>query len=204
MSRIRHSAKLLLVMACLLVGWAPISQGLIVTLSAFTTYALTGPSGAPLAEGSVVMIIGSLDSTPDPMAEWGGALIADSTTGDDIFIGVAYVLDDGTISAGGFKYDSSMVNYLYLRFFDTTSYPIWSGTNAWGTTDVWGVTNQFQFVSLDFAPDHPYGVGHTNLFVIIPEAGTGNYMLMALLLGAGWGLYGAKKGRHAKVRIRSR
>lgn len=200
---VHYRRSLLLGVVFLFLGWIPISQGLIVTLSAYTSYSLYGPDGVtPLAEGSIVMIIGSLDSTPDPMFPWAGGYVAQSTTGDDVFIGIAYVLDDGTISAGGFKYDSTMVNYLYLRFFDTTLSPI-QGTFAWGTTDVWWVTNQFQFVNLDFAPDHGYQVGHTNLFVIIPEADTRNYMMLAMVLGMGWGLYGVKRGKEARVHIKS-
>ena len=172
----------------------PASKALIVTLSATTSFALTGPNGSALQEGSVVMIIGSFDSVAGPMVPYGTNLLSYTVTGDDVFVGLAYVLDDGTIDAGGFKYDSTLVNYLYLRFFDATNYPV-EGYHAWGTTDVWGVTNTFQYVDLDFAPQHGYGVGHTNYFVVIPEADTRNLYGMASMLALVWAGYGLLKGK---------
>ncbi|HBA83693.1 MAG TPA: hypothetical protein DCZ95_06320 [Verrucomicrobia bacterium] len=202
MKKTLNSFHILMICVLMFFAWAPVSNALIITLSASTSYSLTGPDGGNLAEGSVVLIVGSFDSIADPMVEFGGGLLSYSFTGDDIFVGLCYVLDDGTIDAGGFKYESSLVNYLYLRFFDAAEYPV-QGVHAWGTTDVWGVTNQFQYVSLDFAPEHGYGVGHTNNFVIIPEADTRNYFGMVLMLGLVWAAAGEIRRKKNRLCVRN-
>lgn len=174
-----------LVLLVLLLMAAPVAQGAIITLSAITTASMLGPDGNPLQDGSVVMIWGSYDSLIDPMVSWGTNYIAEYGTGDDVFIGYARVdFGDGTIDTGGYTFNSDDVNYLYLRFFDTTNIPV-QGYVAWGTSHVWGYTSSPIFdVRVDFAPD-PIQVNHTNNFVIIPEPGTLNYFLMFLGLVVG-------------------
>jgi len=172
-----------------------------VDLIAYVTYSLKDSSGAPLQDGSVVAIFGSTDSVNDGPTPWGTNYIATGTQGDDIFLGwvrignPSYLGSNGTFySANAISFDDSVVNYLYIRFFDTTNYPV-QGYQSWGTSDVFGYTSYFGKADVDFVGN--YEASMTNNFVIIPEPGTIN--LLILFLGLVGGLHAATRKNEKKA-----
>lgn len=175
-------------------------QASTVNLIAYVTYSLLNSSGTPLPDGSIVMIFGSLDTVNDGLQTYGGTnLIADSTQGDDIYLGFvridmpSFAGSNGTFyTANEISFDDSVVQYLYLRFFDTANYPV-TGYVAWGTSPVMGYTQAFGQAEVDFIGN--YQVSMTNNFVVIPEPSTGN--LLFLFMGVVFGLQAAMK-RSAK------
>jgi len=160
-----------------------------VNLIAYVSYSLLDSDGNPLQNGSWVGVFGSTDAVNDGPASWGGTnLIADSTLGDDVFLGWVYIGEPAYFGSNGTFYtanqitfDESVINYLYLRFFDTTEWP--EGYLAWGTSDVYGFTSAFGQVTVDFVGN--YVANMTNNFVIIPEPSTAHLMLLFLGLVAG-------------------
>lgn len=181
--------------ACFLIAFAAIvliSQAAPINLIAYVTYSLLDSSGNPLPDGSMVMIFGSWDEYNDgPVAPYGGddPLIADSTQGDDIFLGwvrigqPSYFGSNGTFyTANQITFDDTMVRYMYLRFFDTTDYPV-TGYVGWGTSTVFGYTSAFGQAEVDFVGN--YVASMTNNFVIIPEPSTAHLLLIFAGLVAG-------------------
>lgn len=172
-----------------------IAHAATITLVAWVTYSLYGNDGQPLADNSVVYLIGSKDAVNDGMQTAGSNYIPDSVQGDDVFIGTVLIgyntTSNGTFLTGDFTFDSDQVDYIYIRFFDTTVMPP-VGTQYWGVS---GMTNAdshaFEVLWLDLVG----GFRATNeaVFVVIPEPGSGHLLL--LLAGLVWGLrLSAKKG----------
>lgn len=172
------------------------AHGATVYLTAYVTYSLLRSDGTPLPDGSIVMIFGSYDNVNDgPVVLPGGVMEAWSTQNDDVYLGwvrigqPSYMGSNGTFyTAYQISFDDQVVQYLYLRFFDTTSYPV-TGLVAWGVSEVFGYTSAFGYAEVDFVGN--YLANMTNNFVIIPEPGSAQLVLFAL----GWvaGLYGAAK-----------
>ncbi len=159
-----------------------------INLQAYITYSLLTSNGSsPLADGSVVYIIGSKDGVADPMQTYGATnYIANSVTGDDIIIGVAtiYAADlnsNGTFYAGSFYYDDALVDYLYIRFFDApgpnvTGMVNWAisapPTNVGDISDCCGLST----IEVDFIGN--IAATNYNNFVVIPEPATVNLIVM--------------------------
>ena len=166
------------------------AQSAIVDLIAYVSYSLKDSSGAPLADGSIVMIFGSANAVNNgPVVIGGTNLIAQSTQGDDVFIGMvridspSYGSSNGTFyTANEFSFDDASINYLYLRFFNTTSYPV-GGYLQWNTSALFGYTSEFSKVTVDFVGNYLTSV--TNNFTVIPEPSTSHLLLVFFGLAFG-------------------
>ena len=166
------------------------TYGAPVNLIAYVTYSLLNSAGSPLADGSYVYIFGSGDAVNNGPSTWGGTnLIADSVQGDDVFLGFAridmpsYNFSNGTFyTAGEIWFDDAAIHYLYIRFFDTTNYPV-SGYLAWNTSSIIEVTSRFGQAQMDFLGNIPTSV--TNNFVVIPEPSSASLFVLfaGLILG---------------------
>lgn len=150
------------------------------------TQPLLDGDGNALADGSVIYVIASIDSTADGMSSWGDSLIANSTQGDDVII-ATLILDSSTTGVPGTMtafipdaFDNSVYNFLYLRFFDYQGSPPPVGDDiAWGETPPQGYTNFFGTAIMNVPGDQVHA---TNNFIIIPEPGTLPLVLVAGLL----------------------
>lgn len=163
------------------------AQGALINLQAYIVYALLNSDGsAPLADGSIVQIIGSSDAVADPMELYGGAVIAEPT-GDDLLIATitiqsASLGSNGTFFVGDYYYNSDEVNYMYLRFYDSPGPLI--GEIAWGQSPITNAGHdQFGVIEMNFIGG--YMTDTTDDFVVIPEPGTLNLLLVwATMVGA--------------------
>jgi hypothetical protein len=124
-----------------------------------------------------------------PQTYGGTNIIADSVKGDDVFIGMvridspSYGTSNGTFyTANEFSFDDDTIHYLYIRFFNTTNYPV-GGYLTWNTSPVWGFTSEFNKVTEDFVGNYLTSV--TNNFVVIPEPSTSHLLLVFLGLAFG-------------------
>lgn len=175
-----------------------VSRGVTVTLEAYVSYGITSSNGSDLADGSVIYVMGSLDAVNDGMQEWVNAgsptgFIANSTLGDDIYIGQIRVdgsaLDlGGTFYAGPFFFNSDMVNYLYIRIFDTNGVP--QGYCNWAVSDVFAGTNYDPIapvVYIDFNPtDSHLSTTNYDYFYVVPEPGTAQLLMLTVGLMYGF------------------
>ncbi len=160
-----------------------------VNLIAYVSYSILDSLGVPLADGSIVYIFGSTDSVNNgPVSVGGTNLIANSTQGDDVFIGTvlidipSYAGSNGTFySDSQFAFNIDDIHYLYIRFFNTTNTEIQGYTN-WGYSGASNVTDDGSgYVVIDFGQQR---TTVTNNFVIIPEPSTGHLLIFfAGLLG---------------------
>jgi len=186
------------VVFCVAFVSAVVAYGTTVRLYATVTYSLLNHlSNAPLADGSVVYIMGSSNAIADPPFVYGSqtSLVANSTTGDDTFIGEVRIGDgvtsNGTFFTSNFEFDSDQVKYVYLRFFETTSNGWVEGTGIWwNTSPTFEATNFNPWVpvmAVDFVGN--YAATNRNNFVIIPEPGVAGLVLLSggLLFAAGMG-----------------
>lgn len=171
------------------------SHAATVYLTGYVTYSILGSNGNPLPDGSIVMIFGSTDNINNGVPVYGTNLEAVGVMGDDVFLGwvrigqPSYMGSNGTFyTAFQISFDDTVVQYLYLRFFDTTNYPI-TGYVAWGISDVFGYTSEFGYAEVDFVGN--YIVSMTNNFVIIPEPSTAHLVL--IFAGMLAGLHGATR-----------
>jgi len=163
--------------------------GATVNLQAYITFSLLTSNGSsPLADGSVVYIIGSKDSVADPMQSVGAppSYIANSVSGDDIIIGVTTIYSadlnsNGTFYAGEYYYDDALVDYLYIRFFDSpgpqvTGMVNWAisapPTNVGDISDCCGLNT----IEVDFIGN--IRATNYNNFVVIPEPSTANLIVL--------------------------
>ena len=193
------------VAACLalLVVSAP---AITVNLQAYITFSLLTSNGSlPLADGSVVYIIGSKDSVENPMLTYGSPAtnyLSGSVSGDDIIIGVVSVQasqlsSNGTFYAGDYYYDDSLVDYLYIRFFDSPQ-PI-TGMVNWGTSPITNVGDLFDCCGLGVLEVDFVGnlrATNYNNFVVIPEPSTANLVALCGGMFAALGAY-RRRGKRA-------
>ncbi len=147
----------------------------------------------PLADGSIVVIMASIDTVDDGMVETSpgsGTYIATSTQGDDIFLGYAYIGQPTGVGPGQFEILIAGVpvayTNIYIRFFDYTNGPPIAGTNI-----EWGVTEVFPAGPLNFGlreveVDTDQTINQTNNFTVIPEPSTAPLFL--LFIGLMFGL----------------
>jgi hypothetical protein len=182
--------------------------GVTVNLQAYITFSLLTSNGVlPLADGSVVYIIGSLDANIDPMQVNGTPAtnyIADSTSGDDIIVGVTAVYaaqlnSNGTFYAGDFYYEDDLVDYLYIRFFDSPA-PI-TGLVNWGTSPITNVGDlsdccALGVIEVDFVGN--LAATNYNNFVVIPEPSTINLLVLCGGLFSALGVYRKRALRAAR------
>ena len=175
-----------------------VSRGVTVTLEAYVSYSMYSSNGSPnvLADGSVVYIMGSQDAVNDGMQEWVNTgsptgFIANSTLGDDVYIGQVRVdsamLAGGTFYAGPFMFDSTLVNYLYIRIFDTNGVP--QGYHNWAASDVYSGTDydpQAPVVYVDFNPDNNLSTTNYSYFYVVPEPGTAQLLMLTAGLAFGF------------------
>ncbi len=166
---------------------APSVQGAIINLSAYVLTSLFQQDGTtPLADGSLVQIIGSYDNVIDPMTELGGG-VSGYPSGDDIII-ATIVIDsttlgsNGTFYVSGIFYDNDDVKHMYIRFYDSPG-PL-EGDIYWGESPIQNVEyDAFGSIFVDFVGG--YSATNLNTFVAVPEPNTLNYFLMwAGMLGA--------------------
>ena len=175
-------------------------QAALVDLDAYVTYSIYGPDGTtPLANGSIVYIIGSLNSVVDPPQSYGVTnYIASSVTGDDVILGIVRI-GDNVSSNGTFfttvQYDSDAIDYVYIRFFDSTNNPP-AGMVYWGTSSNYFIGPPTLGVStVDFNPNtaNPLIASNYNNFVIVPEPSSAN--LIVLVAGMAWAMRSSMKRR---------
>ncbi len=176
-----------------------------VTLYAYVTYSIYDSLNNPLSNGSYVYIIGSGDNVVDPMPTWGAPAtnyIAEGTTGDDVFLG-SVTIGTGTGSNGTFfvsiEYDSDLINYVYLRFFDYQGPGNVTGMVYWGNSSNFYVGDpEFGVKIQDFNDGAPNSLvaSNYNNFVVIPEPGTAN--LIVLVAGMAWVMRTSLRKSNAK------
>lgn len=159
----------------------------IINLSAYVYISLYQADGTtPLADGSIVQIIGSFDDVADPM-ETGGGGVTGNTTGDDVILATITIDStqlgvDGTFYVSNIYYESDDIKNMYIRFYDSPG-PL-AGTIFWGQSPVTNVEfDAFGSILVDFVGG--YSTTNEGNFVVIPEPNTMNYILMwAGMLGA--------------------
>ena len=178
-----------------------IVQAALVDLDAMVTYAIYDHLGNPLADGSVVYIVGSGNNVMDPMAAiqptGGTNLVAGSTTGDDVILGQITINSGMTGSNGTFfttiHYESTQVGYVYLRFFEFTNNVPVTGLVYWGTSVIHQLspTPTLGVNSVDFNPNGTLVATNLNNFVSVPEPGTAN--LLVLVAGIAWAMRATRR-----------
>ena len=182
-----------------------VSRGVTVTLEAYVSFSMTSSNGADLADGSVVYIMGSQDAVNDGMQEWVNwgsptGIIANSTLGDDVYIGQVRVdqsafLVGGTFYAGPFFFNSDIVNYLYIRIFDTNGVP--QGYVNWTVSDVYSGTDYdpvAPVVYIDFDPTGSHlSTTNYSYFYVVPEPGTAQLLMLTAGLMYGFRMCFVKK-----------
>ena len=177
-------------------------QAALVDLDALVTYAIYDNSGSTaLANGAVVYIIGSANPTVNPMQihpTGGTNYIANNTTGDDVILGITTINSLNTGSNGTFfttvQYESTQINYVYIRFFDyTNNIPI-GGLVYWGNSAIHQLGSPTLGVnSVDFNPGATLTTSNHNNFVVVPEPSTAN--LLILVAGMAWAMRASMKGK---------
>ncbi|MDD3604722.1 MAG: hypothetical protein PHD86_06010 [Kiritimatiellae bacterium] len=194
-----RSRKILLMCGVAAAGFclsATLAQGALVNLQAYIVFSLFQSDGTTaLPDGSIVQILGSTDGSIDPMQEYGttGDYFA-QPTGDDIIIGTIVVDStilgiDGTFYTGGFYYDNTVVDYMYIRFFDTTISPI-VGNYDWGQSPIFDVDGLDDGVMMFMDFGGSYTASSNDTFVAIPEPSTASLLLLfaGLLCGVRAGM----------------
>lgn len=173
------------------IGWACLAltgllaggaQAALINLQAYVTYALLNNDGTtPLADGSIVQIIGSFDGTIDPIGMQ-GTNVTGQTTGDDVILATITIQSselgsNGTFFAGDIYFESDEIQYMYIRFYDSTG-PL-TGLVYWGESVISNATHhQFGVLEMDFVGNYvATNPGNFN-FTAIPEPGTLNFILM--------------------------
>lgn len=151
-----------------------------INLSAYVYIALLDETGTtPLADGSIVQIIGSYDSIIDPIGT-SGTNVTGSTTGDDVILATiainsANLGSNGTFYVSNIFYESDDIKNMYIRFYDTTNSLV--GMISWGESPMTNVEyDAFGSIVVDFIGG--YSATNQNSFVVIPEPNTMSFILM--------------------------
>ncbi len=142
--------------------------------------------GNPLSDGSYVMIVGSLDNAREELVHSGTNY--QSLVTNDTIIGT-FALDTGEdggwFDAAGYTYDSTLVHYIYIYFFDSQGFPI-VGLTDYGYSTVLDATgwNPVTYsISLDITQGSNLQVSETENFIVIPEPSTGSLLMLFLGMG---------------------
>lgn len=184
LQRLRGFAKIALAAIFLA---APSAHAAIINMTAYVLSSLYQQDGVtPLADGSIVQIIGSFDNLIDPMEEFGGGYTG-NPTGDDVIL-ATIVIDstllgiDGTFYASGIYYNNDDIKHAFIRFYNSPG-PL-EGLIWWGESPIQNIEyDAFGAIFVDFVGG--YSTTNQNNFVVIPEPNTLNYFLMwAGMLGA--------------------
>ncbi|MBU0676913.1 MAG: PEP-CTERM sorting domain-containing protein [Verrucomicrobia bacterium] len=178
-----------------------VAQAATVRLVAFVGKALLDTNSNILADGSLVQIIGSSDSTNNGFYSTGNYTNSPTTTGsnlwynttqgDDVILGSVTIagpgsggFSNGTFFTTDFTFDSSQITYMYIRFFDYVGTPV-TGLVNYGYSEVLIATNiRFGILVMNFGG----GEKTTNWdnFVAIPEPSTVSLLLLAMGLITGF------------------
>jgi hypothetical protein len=167
----------------------PSAKALIVDLDAYVANPILQQNLlTPLADGSWVFIMGSSNNVNDGMATFGGTnIIAASVLGDDVILGMIQIPLGSTNNSGKFfttvQYESDNVKYAYLRFFNTTSFPI-TGSVYWGTSSMFQLGVTLGVSTVQFDQGTQLATTNQNNFVVIPEPSSMN--LFILVAGMLW------------------
>ena len=199
--RTQHRWRVFWVCICLALAGLIGAHAALVTLYAYVSYSIYDNTGTtPLANNSIVYVIGSSNAVVDPMMTYGGTnLLAESVTGDDVFLGMVRI-GDNVSSNGTFftviEFESDQVQYVYLRFMDYQGSEPVTGLVYWGNSSNFFVGSPTLGVSvIDFNQDAPNSLvsSNQNNFVSIPEPGTAN--LLVLVAGMAWAMRTSMKNR---------
>ena len=162
-----------------------------VGMTLYTGHDLQGADGNSLPVGSTIIVVGSGDDVIDDMLTYGtepdSPYIAATTTGDDIIL-AHFTIDSngGPGGPGGFAkifdnvFDSDVVNYVYIRFFDYQGLWVEGSNIVWGLSYMSNVTDHTLYdpwVTVDIAAYNDLQVDKTNDFVVIPEPSTFRFLL---------------------------
>lgn len=204
--RTTPSAVMAAVILLVFFGMTLCASADIISLIAYISSSLYEDDGVtPLADGTWVYIYGSVDNIVDPMKWYGDCYLPGSATGDDFLLGFAiigqppYVDSGNNVVPGTFLSDQVitwddeevLVNYLYIRFFDA-AFPV--GEVKWGESPAFEPVWAGPFVvEVDFIGG--YLANQTNCFVIIPEPGTLNLIVLCAGLFAGVGAVSGRRRR---------
>lgn len=181
---------------------APKASAYIVDLDVMVLTSLLNCDGNPLADGSIIMVIGSYDSTIDPMQQHGSDYIANSTTGDDFIIGTMTVdtgLHPYADALDTFQVDDSSDFFIYIRVFDSTG-PL-TGEICWGTSIM---TNLYSIPDPGLGGVYYFEVPAFQLtnkdtFVVIPEPSTANLLL--LMGGMTWAIRANTRRKKKRAQV---
>jgi hypothetical protein len=204
-SKTQKRWRIFWIVLCLaLVGMIGV-QAALVSLDVYVSYSIYQNGGTtPLTNGALVYVFGSSNAVIDPMQSVGTNLVANSTTGDDVFLGAirigANVSSNGTFF-GTLTYDSDFVKYVYIRFFDYTNDEPVTGMVYWGNSSNYFIGPPTLGVStVDFNPntDNPLIASNYNNFVVIPEPSSAN--LIVLVAGMAWAMRSSMKRRVKQAR----
>lgn len=179
-----------------------------VNLIAFVSGSIEN-GGVSLPDNSIVLIFGSGDNVNDGPTEYGDGFIADSTQNDDVYLGWARI-DNPSYDDGGGPVDGTFVSdqvisfntddigFIYIRFFDTTDYPVQGEDIDWGYSDATAYNLQFNTAIWDGGPD--LETTETDNFYVIPEPRTLSLLLLMLPLAAGMrvGMARARRSRQRR------
>jgi hypothetical protein len=171
----------------LLAGGVTDSHALLVDLDAYVQFSIMQADGVtPMPVGSIVYIVGSGDAVNDGMdavPPGGTNLVADSVLGDDVILGTVQLDASGQFLVT-LQYESDDVNYVYIRFFQDTNYPV-EGYLYWGTSAVYSLGVTLGVSTVVFDPTTNLVASNRNNFIAVPEASTaGMYLLAAGMLMA--------------------
>lgn len=181
----RYSGIILLMVAFCAVA----ARALIVDLDAYVDSAILGPDGVtPLADGSLVYIIGSSNNIIDPPSSVGTNLQAETVTGDDVILGVVTIGLNAISNSGTFfstvNFESDEINYVYIRFFDSMG-PL-TGQLYWGTSTIFQLGLTLGVATVEFDQPGQLIATNQNNFVVIPEPSSMN--LFVLVAGMLWSM----------------
>ncbi|HMP89307.1 MAG TPA: hypothetical protein PJ991_03850 [Kiritimatiellia bacterium] len=165
------------------------AYALLVDLDAYVDFPILQEDGVtPLADGSWVYIIGSTDSIIDPMQMVGTNFIAGSVTGDDVILGIVRIGDGAVSNSGTFfstvRYESDEINYVYIRFFNSTD--SLTGLIWWGTSAMFQLGVTLGVATVVFDQGTNLITDNEDNFVIIPEPNT--IHLFVLVAGMFWAM----------------
>lgn len=202
---IPYGGRTLIAAAALLMAGALSARAALVDLDLYVTYSiLQNDQVTPLADGSLVVVIGSGDSINDGMAVYpqnvGTNYLALSTLGDDMILGYVYIGENTFANTGRFfqtfQYNSTNdIGYVYIRYFQTPG-PV-TGMVYWGQSDVYNLNpTNYGVVTIDAAPLESLVASNYNNFVVIPEPSTA-----ALLALAGGMVYVLRRSRRRSARL---
>ena len=180
-------------------GWC-LARAAPILMDASVQFTIFDQSGVnPLADGSVVYIVGSVDGVNNGMLTYGPTndVIANSMLGDDVLVATVRIGDNVDPTTGmfqiTFQYEASLANFVYIRFFNTTNDPV-TGFVYYGVSGIQTIPPpSFGVESVVFDPTTNLVTSVATNFVVIPEPGTAN--LIVLMAGMAWAMRATVRGR---------